>query len=373
MIKRFLKPAGVTLLLLAFCFAIWVNRTGRLDPRPYGNKGTALPVTSETVFPSQAIPVTCGVNVEKIYDFSVQAETFSAEGWVWLIWTPAFQDFLVAQNIPVAKILDTVNTTEASSFSLKPEEARKLPDGRVYQLLRFSGKFYASGLDFRHFPFEALNVPIVFGLNSEHSALSVTHVRLVADVAQSGLGEYTNIPGYVNTGQRLEESIYQFATDLGRPSDHSDAEARFSRVQMNAIYHTSTTAAFLQLVLPLFVVMTILMLAPNLTGSLWNVRTAIPPSILLALIFQEQAFRTKLPPLPYLTFMDQMYSASFAIALIVFGLFVWTSNQLEKATPDNRGAVVDRINRIDVRFQIGLSCAFVVLAVLAWFFPGRLR
>jgi hypothetical protein len=371
MIKSFLKFLGIAVLALVFGFTIWANRTGKLDPSPYHEKGTLTPITSETTFPAQSIPITCGVEVQKIYDFSVQTETFSADGWVWLIWSPAFQELLTSQGIPVEKILTTINTTQGTSLSLTPDNSRKLPDGRFYQIFRFSGKFFASGLDFRHFPFETLKVPLIFGL--DNAALNVARAHLVADTAQSGLGEYTDIPGYVNTGWDLRGMMYQFSAGFGFPVDHPETETRFSRVQMDVVYHTSATSAILQLVMPLFVVMTILLLAPNLTGSLWNVRMAIPPSLLLALIFQAQAYRTKIPQLSYLTFMDQMYSVCFAVALAVFGLFVWTSNQLDKATPDNRPNVVAQINRVDLRFQIGLACALVLLACLAWFFPGRLH
>jgi len=373
MIKPFLKPLGIALFVVAFGLIVWVNRTGRFDPRPYEEKGTLVPVTKQTTFPPKSIPVSCGVHVEEISDFSVQTLTFSAEGSVWLIWPSAFQAILNGQSIPPDQILTAVNATQASDFSLHPEKSFSLPDGRIYQRYRFSGQFYASGLDFRHFPFEALDVPLIFGLNSENPALNVGNAHLVADAAQSGLGEYTDIPGYINTGQHLEEEMYQFPSRFGLPTGNSETETRYSRVQMNAVYHSAAIAAILQLILPLVVVMTILLLAPNLTGSLWNVRTAIPPSILLALIFQEQAYRTKLPPLPYLTFMDQMYAASFAIALVVFGLFVWTSNKLDQATPEDRQAVVDQINRIDLRFQIGLTCALIAAAIISWFLPVPLR
>ena len=154
---------------------------------------------------------------------------------------------------------------------------------------------------------------------------------------------------------------------------HRGVDDHFSRVRMNVIYHTSVTSALLQLVLPLVIVMTILLLAPNLAGSLWNVRVAIPTTLMLALILQEQSFRAKIPQLHYLTFMDQVYAVCFAVALVIFGLFVWASNTLDQATPENRPEVVAHINRVDVRFQIGLTCALFILVILAWYLPNPLR
>jgi hypothetical protein len=266
-----------------------------------------------------------------------------------------------------------MNLERTTNFSVTPasDSPLKLPDGRWCQIFDYYGSFSANGLDFRRFPFETIRLPLTFGLNPENASLNTGNIRLVPDKARFGLGEYTDVPGYVLTGRQLTEFIYQRQNPVGLPADADVRETRFSRVQMDVSYGTSTIAAVLQLFLPLAVVMAVVLLAPNLAGSLWDVRIALPSTALLTLIFLQQGYRTQLPPLPYLTFIDQIYTLCYGTALAIFCLFVWSSNRLDMAPKGHRHAVIHQINRVDRRFQIGLTTALVVLICLGWFFPVR--
>jgi len=115
----------------------------------------------------------------------------------------------------------------------------------------------------------------------------------------------------------------------------------------------------------------VVLLAPNLAGSLWDVRIALPSTALLTLIFLQQGYRTQLPSLPYLTFLDQVYTLCYGTSLAIFSLFVWSSNRLDRASESERPAVIEHINRIDLRFQIALTLALLTLTCLSWFFPVR--
>jgi hypothetical protein len=373
MTKPSFKFLGIAALGIAFLVLVWANRTGKFEPRPYQDKGTLLPVADDTRWPQKTMNVTLGVYVQKIYNFTVQSQTFSAEGWVWLVWPQEFQDLLDAGKIPVGEILDVMNLERTTNFSVTPasDSPVKLPDGRYCQIFDYYGSFSANGLDFRHFPFETIRFPLTFGLNPENASLNAGNIRLVPDKARFGLGEYIDLPGYVLTGRQLTEFIYQRQTSVGLPVDDVRKETRFSRVQMDVSYETSTISAFLQLFLPLAVVMAVVLLAPNLAGSLWDVRIALPSTALLTLIFLQQGYRTQLPPLPYLTFIDQIYTLCYGTALAIFCLFVWSSNRLDMAPEGHRHAVIHRINQVDRRFQIGLTTALLVLTCLSWFFPVR--
>lgn len=372
MIKSF-KSLGGILLGIAFIVLVWANRTGKFEPRSYQDKGKLLPVTSDAQWPQKTATVALGVYAEKIYDFAVQSQSFSSEGWVWLTWSQDFQDLLDTGKIPVGGVLNVPNMVQTSNFAFTPasENPIKLPDGRYCQTFKYYGKFYANGLNFRRFPFGSLSFPLTFSLNPENPLLNSGHVRLVPDKSQSGLGQYTEIAGYVLTGKRLGEYLYEFQTRFGLPMDHAGPENRFGRVQMEVIYNPSVLSALLQLFLPLVVVMAVVLLAPNLAGSLWDVRVALPSTALLTLIFLQQGYRTQLPPLPYLTFIDQVYTLCYATALVIFALFVWSSNRLETAAEADRSAVLAQIKRIDRRFQVGLSISLVTLICLGWLFPVR--
>jgi hypothetical protein len=367
------KFLGIVLFGIAFMALIWANRTGKFEPRPYQDKATLVAVTDDTRWPEKTMTVTLGAYAQKVYGFDVLAQAFLSEGWVWLVWPQEFQDLLDAGKIPTSDILDVMNLDRTSNFSITPasDSPTKLPDGRYCQVFEYYGKLCTTQLDFRRFPFETLRLPLTFGLNPENLSLNAGNIRLVPDDARSGLGEYTDLPGYVLTGKRLIEFIDQRETSIGPPLGSGKAETRFSRVRMELAYHTSVVAAVLQLFLPLAVVMAVVLLAPNLAGSLWDVRIALPSTALLTLIFLQQGYRTTLPSLPYLTFLDQVYTLCYGASLAIFCLFVWSSNRLDVAPEGERRAVIEYINRVDRRFQVGLTFALIVLVCLSWFFPVR--
>lgn len=371
--KRLLKFLGLTAAFVALLTLIWANRTGKFEPRAYQDKTMLVPALKDAQWPAKTITVTLGVYVQKVYDFEVQPQSFLSEGWVWLVWPQEFQDLLDAGKVPVGGILDAMNLDRTSNFAITAvgDAPTKLPDGRYYQVFEYYGKFFATGLDFRHFPFERIRLPLTFGLDPENPALNGGNIRLVPDEARFGLGEYTSLPGYVLTGRQLSEFIEKRQAAVGPPSNPTQTDARISRVQMGVIYDTSVTAAFLQLLLPLGVVMAVVLLAPNLAGSLWDVRIALPSTALLTLIFLQQGYRTQLPSLPYLTFLDQVYTLCYGTSLAIFSLFVWSSNRLDRASESERPAVIEHINRIDLRFQIALTLALLTLTCLSWFFPVR--
>lgn len=372
-LKRALKLIGALLVGFTFFTLVWATRTGKLDPRPYEKVGTLIPVTAGRESPPPVSTATFGIYVEKMYDFAVQSETISAEGWVWLIWPQEFQNHLDAQKISMADLLIGTNILGASDPAVVPsnENPIKLSDGRFYQIFSFQGRFDAYGLDFRRFPFQTVRLPLTFSLNPENATLNFSQIRLVPDLKQSGIGYHTKIPGYITTATRLEEMIAEFRTHFGLPMDVTKLDSRFSSVQMEVIYHTSFISAFLQLFLPLIVVMTIVLLAPSLGGGLWDVRIALPSTALLTLIFLQQGYRAQLPALPYLTFIDQIYTICYAATVIVFALCVWSSNQLDSTAAADRHRVIERINRIDRRFQIGLAIALVILTIFSWLIPVR--
>jgi hypothetical protein len=371
---RRIKPlvlAALGIVLLALF--VWLNRTGKFEPRPYRDATTLLAEADNSKWPPGTINVTFGVYVQKVYNFEVQAQTFCAEGWVWLVWPQEFQDLLTAGNIPVAEILEPLNLERTTNFTFVPNTSApvRLPDGRYCQTFEYYGNFYANGLDFRRFPFETIRLPLTFGLNPENPSLNAGNIRLIPDQTRFGVGEYTDVPGYVLTGKRLTEFLEIRQSTVGPPTARDGTETRFSRVQMDISYGTSTISAMLQLFLPLAVIMAVVLLAPYLAGSLWDVRIALPSTALLTLIFLQQGYRDQLPPLPYLTFIDQVYALCYGTALIIFTLFVWSSNRLDTAAEADRRSVIHYINRVDARFQFGLAIGLVVLICLSWFFPVR--
>jgi len=58
-----------------------------------------------------------------------------------------------------------------SSVSLDSAEPDSLPDGRSYQLFRFSNKFYVNDLNLKKYPFVEINLPVTLEIQARCSFL----------------------------------------------------------------------------------------------------------------------------------------------------------------------------------------------------------
>jgi hypothetical protein len=124
--------------------------------------------------------------------------------------------------------------------------------------------------------------------------------------------------------------------------------------------------ALLMLFLPLVIVMTLVLFSLMLSASLWDIRLGVPPTALLTLIFLQQIHMDKLPDLPYITFLDMIYNICYGIILILFVLFLWGSNRLNRASEADKPFVIEYIDAIDSRFQIILPISLLVMSAAAW-------
>ncbi|MFM7236347.1 MAG: hypothetical protein ACKOYK_06195 [Cyanobium sp.] len=108
---------------------------------------------------------------------------------------------------------------------------------------------------------------------------------------------------------------------------------------LSVVYGSDLLAGFTKWLLPLLIVMIIVLLAPSLESSLGDIRLAIPS--------------TALPATPYPTFLDRLYGYCYLVAVGLFVLFVWSSNQFEATPEDQQDRLRARINRIDGCCQWG--------------------
>ena len=139
-----------------------------------------------------------------------------------------------------------------------------------------------------------------------------------------------------------------------------------SQARLEIIYQSDYWSAFVNWVLPLIIVMSVVLLSPAVAGSLGDVRLAIPSTALLTLIFLQQAYHDDLPSLPYLTFLDQLFACSYLIAMGLFALFTWGTNVYTKAAEDEKEAAMARIDRVDFVFQCVSIAGFSVVAIMTW-------
>ena len=362
------KRISIILALCAVAVGVWGNRTGKFVIKPFAHGGETVVVSPSTSWPKGIVEVKLGTFIENVYDFSIATQSVAAETVVWVVWPEAFQHMLDVDGLSIDQVIGPLNRVNSWDATTKPLYTKplRLPDGSHYQIFRFSGRFYADVVDLHRYPFEKLTFPVIFGVNPMSDRFTADKVRLVADSEHSGLGSYVDIVGFATDGFSVSEQIQKTPTNFGFGDRPSSA---FSQVKVAVDYKKSGLASIQQLILPLLIVMLIVLVAPNLAASLWDVRIAIPSTVLLTLVFLQQSYRQNLPLLPYITFLDQVYAECYLVTFGLFCLFVWTSNVLDSATEAERPAVIARLNKTDAWVQFGFVLFLVFGTTLNWLFP----
>ena len=355
-------------IFLFLCLvALVLIRTEALESRPITMSDRVLPLRDGQVLPSTGIPIRIGAYIENMYEFSADHKTFNAVGWIWLSWPDEAEKTFTSNHTSPMHWLDFVNQVDGWDFKVDPvhEQIIRQMDGRHYQNFRFSGQFYVNELDFHRFPFQTVRLPLVFELTEDRAEADKPPLFLVPDEKDSGVGAYIDIMGYQTTAFKVTTAIHEYGSNFGL--DSQMAQPRQTRqVAFEVSYKQSVNAALLTLFLPLCVVMALVLFSPMLSASLWDVRLGIPPMALLALIFLQQGYKENLPELPYATYLDLVYNQCYVVNLTLFGLFLWGSNRLHQASEKERPAVISQIDRVDHRFQVGLTLALGLLAAINW-------
>jgi hypothetical protein len=321
------------------------------------------PVTVQD--PSRTIEV--GLHVENVHQLSLKDKNYWVEGWYWLRWPQAIQTVLEAEKISTDRMVEFTNQIEDNSMSIAIEEPEvlALPGNTFYQSFRFSGKFYVNDLDLSSFPFHEISLPVV--IETRHTQLSCitgSCIGLRPDPVniRSLIGQFAAINGYDIKSATITPFIHQYKSNFG-----VGAPSAFAAVDFSIRYKTNPLAAFFQSILPLLVIIGIVIASPSLPGSMGDVRLAIPTTALLTMIFLQQSYRSEIPPLSYLCFIDCLYLYAYILSVVIFLLFCWGTYIYTAAPEGATSHAVQRIDRVDSFIQIGAILALVLLVPLAWF------
>lgn len=320
--------------------------------------------------PSQlpAEPIVVDMRLANIYGFSTNDKSYTVEGKLWLTFSAQLEQELRQNNLDPAQLISFYNRikpwdSELIHLNNTPE---KLPDGRCRTSYTFNGNFYADHVDFKLSPFGSLDLSVI--IQAEPTPLSTADKRqpIYLITGEGELGSRVNINGYKVSGwqfkliQRLRSSKLEQIRSLPP-----------SRIAFRVSCQTNFWAALVEWILPLIIVMSLTLLAPNICNTMGSERLAIPPVVLLTIVLMQQAYRESLPSLPYLTFLDGLDAYSYVVTLAIFALFIRASNLLNNAASDELAAVRRLIDRLDILVQVGALSGYALL-VLGWFTTSRL-
>ena len=99
--------------------------------------------------------IQAGVYATSTYDLDLSIPSYSANGYVWLRWDEAVQDYLEEQGQSISERITLVNALLSDADPVLTPLAKqpvRQPDGSYYQLFTYIGRFYIDKASFRHFP-----------------------------------------------------------------------------------------------------------------------------------------------------------------------------------------------------------------------------
>jgi len=338
-----------------------------------GNYASETSREANALLPGTEV-VKVGLFVDSLHNLNLEAPMFTGNGYLWMRWGAGLQRKLEELSLSPLELLGFINQAETWDGGLRPIGAapQLLANGEYYQLFWFSGKFYIGKLDLRKYPFFSVHLPIAVEVNNdEDNRFPFNRLRILPDQSNSGIGRQADLTGFITRGWQMEEYRHVYETNFGVSDDPGRAATAYSQMVFQASYERSIRASFWSLIQPLLVVMAIVIVAPSLSSSFWDVRIAIPATAVLTLVFMQASYKATIPELPYLTFIDKIYVIAYVVCLACYGLFVWGGNRLEAVEAlegeEGRRSMVRLINRVDSRFQKITLISVLVASVLAWF------
>ena len=342
--RRRLAPlACLGLLLILALMAGW----GSAVPRATGAGG---PVPPPLATPS-GVTIRVAMAVDNVYRFSSREKTFSVEGTLRLSAPAAVMGRWLAASVDPLTLVRFQNLVEPWDSLLEPSSGPLRLGADLGRDYRFNGNFYSDEIDYRGYPFGTLPLQIRLVADPSFPAAIADppRIRLEADSAASGVSRRSNMNGYRLRSWRL------FPSRGG--------------VEMELLYDPIGWAALVKWLLPLTITMVVMLLTPNLRAGFSSERLAIPPVILLTLVFMQQAYRDSLPSLPYLTVLDGLYAFSYLVTLVFFCEFIWCANRLDRLASEANGmgrpGLERRIERLELGLQLASLAGYGVLLLWA--------
>ena len=312
---------------------------------------------------SPLLNVDVGIHVGNVYRFSASSKTYSIEGVLRLSIPAAAMPALEARGIDLIELVRFENQVEPWNSLTEPDGGLITVGGKVRRDYRFTGDFYSDQIDFRGFPFGTLPLNLLvapvpsangaihaypYDSNSPVATDQPLNLRISADPRASSVSRSSNMDGYQLRQWRLLQ--------------------RGDGVLMELRYDPIGWAALVKWLLPLAITMVVMLLTPNLLATFTNERIAIPPLILLTLVFMQQAYRDSLPSLPYLTVLDTLYAFSYVVTLAFFCEFIWRANRLGRqrtAGQPSSASATAAMERLEWSMQLLSLGGYVGLVVWA--------
>jgi hypothetical protein len=314
---------------------------------------------------NQPVTLQVALNVGNVHRFSARDKTYSVEGTLRLAAPVAVMERLQAAGVDPVELLRFQNQVEPWNSLMEPASGWLKLGPNLGRNYRFNGNFYSDEINYRGYPFGTLPLRLrVVPVSSANGAIRAypfdpneapaviskdLSIQLKADGRDSSVSRQTNMNGYRLTGWNLINEA--------------------GSLEMELRYTPIGWASLVKWLMPLAITMVVMLLTPNLRRSFSSERLAIPPVILLTLVFMQQAYRESLPSLPYLTVLDGLYAFSYLVTLVFFCEFIWCANRIDRLGDRHTAQSDRRIERLETGLQLASLGGYAVLLIWALWNP----
>ena len=306
-----------------------------------------------------------GLYVANNFSLDLEKPSFSSKGYIWMRWNEAFQKYLQSSGLDIVDIVNLENDINPETSEIRPlRDVQSYDDGSFGQGFLYTGEFYIDNLDLRRFPFNSVSLPVVLEVDDPIGDLAYANLRLIPDLRDSGVGIYSNLFGWLTKGWSFGEFRHHFASGFGV----SVEDEEYSQLIFDVSYQRSSWSAFWTLIQPLLVVMSSIVL---ITRVLTEFRLEIPIAVLLTLIFLQDGYRSGLPNLPYLSFLDSIYVIAYLVSIVSFGLVLYLedlkSRRDRQSNLRQQRRMSARIRRLEQIWPPVSLAVMVLLSIFSWF------
>jgi hypothetical protein len=335
---------GLLPLCVALSFFVQLATAQATRPLPLNPmRAGAQLVPLMKVAPS-AQQVVVGVYPTTVYELSIETSTYHTLAYVWLRWKGDLD--------PTAS-LEFTNAVERWGFTKTNllEKPETLPDGSHYQVLTVQGRFFQP-FSLRDFPLDRQTLSI----SVEDSVHGQDQLVYIPDMQDSGFGAMLKIPGWQILGWRLEKTLQDYGSRFGEKG--AGSASRYAGVRFELVIKRSISFFLWKLLLPLLIVLSANWLVLLLKPALVEVRTALPATALLTLVFLQKTYSDNLPTVGSLVLMDKIYAAAYLVVIVTMIQVIVTATWVQRA---DSPALEARVTRLDKRALIAQIVFFVLV------------
>lgn len=297
-----------------------------------------------------------GIYIEKLYALELAKGSFRSKGYVWSKWNGIVRGW-DQKSWPKQDPLDGMymNTLNNHDSSIKGENYTYTSDhGWKYVYRNFDAEF-ESHFNFRKYPFDSQVLTLRFFSDGDAAIIRnyIDRDSTIDRLADS-FGEYKI------EKVSFRDAVYEYPTRFGLTDYDKHEKQQYSVSSIIAeikLVRSNISGFWKEILPPLLTTMLLLVNTVSPLNGWEDTKAAIPPAVLLSLIFLHQGYQSRLPTLDYLTFMDTFY-------ILLYALTIYMAVEVIVSSSIGSLELKHKVKRISQGVYIMLA---LVLPVLAWF------